>query len=30
MSGNSLTEGSILKPLMKFAVPVIIALILQS
>ena len=30
MSVNSLTEGSILKPLMKFAVPVIIALILQS
>lgn len=30
MSSNSLTEGSILKPLMKFAVPVIFALILQS
>ena len=30
MSTHSLTEGSILKPLLKFAIPVIIALILQS
>lgn len=29
-SKDSLTEGSILKPLMKFAIPVIFALILQS
>lgn len=30
MSTHSLTEGSILRPLLKFAIPVIIALILQS
>ena len=30
MANDSLTQGSILKPLLKFAVPVIFALILQS